>query len=216
MAEKKKFINVTVPLLNKELEVLGNPKDLENKTIKLDLSRKLKGKGVMATFQIKIIEDKLIAFPKKMELVATYIKKIMRKRIDYVEDSFQTQCKDVQITIKPFLITRKRVSKAVRKNLRNTAKEFLISELKNKTYLEISEEIFYGELQKTMLPKLKKVYPLAFCDFKCFETKEFSSIDFSNFKFEEESDEESDEEENETDEKNEEENLKEKENANKE
>ena len=100
----------------------------------------------------------------------------MRKRVDYVEDSFKTSCKDIRVTIKPFLITRKKVSRAVRKNLRNTTKEFLIEYLKEKTYNELCIELLDGTLSKTMLPKLKKIYPLSFCDIRVFETKDIEKI----------------------------------------
>jgi ribosomal protein S3AE len=102
---------------------------------------------------------------------------MMRKRTDYVEDSFQARCKDIRTTIKPLLITRKKVSRAVRKNLRNTTKEFLLEYLKEKDFIEVCNEILDGTLQKTMLPKLKKVYPLSFCDIRVFETKDLKKID---------------------------------------
>jgi len=41
MAMKKKFIEVESPVTNETLEVLGTPEDLHNKTIKLDLARKI-------------------------------------------------------------------------------------------------------------------------------------------------------------------------------
>ena len=41
-----------------------------------------------------------------------------------------------------------------------------------------------------MLPKLKKVYPLSFCDIRIFETKEIEKIDLSKIKIAEETQEE--------------------------
>ena len=106
----------------------------------------------------------------------------MRKRTNYVEDSIKTKCGEVAITIKPFLITRKKVSKAVRKNLRKTAKEFLTEYAKEKSYLHLSEEILSGDLQRQMLPKLKKVYPLSFCEIRVFEITK--PTDLENIKIE--------------------------------
>jgi ribosomal protein S3AE len=182
MAERKKFKEVQIPLLNQSIHVLGTTNELLNKTIKLDLSRKMRGKGLTVTFQIKEIEEKLVGIPKSMELVKAYIRRIMRKRADYVEDSFKAQAADVRVTIKPLLITRKRVSRAVRRNLRNTAREFLLSYVKEKKYSELCNELIAGDLQKEMLPKLKKVYPLAFCDLRVFETKEMDKLDVNDFK----------------------------------
>ena len=176
MAERKRFIDVQIPILDSELRVLGTLEDLNKKTIKLDLTRKLRGKGLTIKFRIFNYKNKLIAIPNRLELVKSYIRRIMRKRVDYVEDSFKTSCKDIRVTIKPFLITRKKVSRAVRKNLRNTTKEFLIEYLKEKTYNELCIELLDGTLSKTMLPKLKKIYPLSFCDIRVFETKDIEKI----------------------------------------
>ncbi len=182
MAERKRFIDVEIPILGDTIQVLGTPKELDKKTIKLDLSRRMRGRGLNVTFQIFSEEKTLTAFPKKMELVMAYIRRMMRKKVDYVEDSFKAQCKDIRVTIKPMLITRKRVSRVVRKNLRNTTKEFLLEYLKNKDYNEICEELLESTLQKQMLIKLKKVYPLSFCDIRVFETKELEKIDLESAK----------------------------------
>jgi len=177
MAERKKYIDVQIPILNSTTKVLGTPETLNNKTIKLDLTRQLRGKGLIIKLRILNQEGKLIAIPNNIELSGSYIKKMMRKRVNYVEDSFKTKCADVQVTIKPFLITRKKVSKVVQKNLRNTTKEFIIEYLKEKEYNQVCHEILSNILQKTMLPKLKKIYPLSFCEIRKFGTTELKKID---------------------------------------
>ena len=182
MAERKRFINVEIPILETTIQVLGTLENLDKKTIKLDLTRQLRGKGLEIVLRIFNHDGKLIAVPKKLELMKAYIRRMMRKRADYVEDSFVAQCADIKTTIKPFLITRKRVSRAVRKNLRNTAKEFILDYVKDKTYNELAEEVLEGIFQKAMLPKLKKVYPLSFCEFRIFETKDLEKIDLSTIK----------------------------------
>jgi ribosomal protein S3AE len=156
---------------------LGTAEELHKKTIKLDLTRQLRGKGLTVKLRIFNQEGKLVAIPNKMELVTSYVRRMMRKRTDYVEDSFQARCADVRVTIKPLLITRKKVSRAVRKNLRNTAREFILEYIKEKDFIEICNEILDGTLQKAMLPRLKKVYPLSFSDIRVFETKELEKID---------------------------------------
>ncbi len=52
MAEKKRYIEVQVPFLGESLRVLGTPEDLHHKTIKLDLTRKLRGKGLTIKLRI--------------------------------------------------------------------------------------------------------------------------------------------------------------------
>ena len=177
MAERKKYIEVQVPFLRESLRVLGTPQELENKTIKLDLTRKLRGKGLTVKLRIFNVEGKLYAIPNSLTLSSSYIRRMMRKRTNYVEDSFQCRCADIRATFKPHLITRKKVSRVVRKNLRNTTKEFITEYCKDKDFATITQDIYDGTLQKTLLPKLKKVYPLSFCDIRVFETKELQKID---------------------------------------
>ena len=177
MAERKKYIEVQVPFLGESLRVLGTPQDLHNKTIKLDLTRKLRGKGLTIKLRIFNQEGKLFAIPNSLTLASLYIRRMMRKRTNYVEDSFQARCSDIRVTFKPHLITRKKVSRVVRKNLRNTTREFIIDYVKEKDYITTCQEIFDGTLQKTLLPKLKKIYPLSFCDIRVFETKDLEKID---------------------------------------
>lgn len=179
MAERKKYIDVEIPILDSSMRVLGTLENLHDKTIKLDLTRQLRGKGLTIKFRIFNNEGKLVGIPNKMELVNSYIRRMMRKRSDYVEDSFLGRCADIRATIKPILITRKRVSRAVRKNLRNTAKEFILEYIKEKDFYELCQDILEGTLQKAMLPKLKKVYPLSFCEIRIFETKELAKIDLN-------------------------------------
>ena len=180
MAERKKFVDIETPFLRDTLEALGTSKELENKTIHLDMSRKMRGKGLILTLQIiKSENEKLYAVPKKFLLTGSYIRRVMRKRTDYAEDSFKAVSIDgAELTVKPLMITRKKVSRAVRKNLRNTARESLINYMKEKTFIEICEDLFSGAMQKELLPKLKKVYPLAFFDLRVFETKDIQKLGF--------------------------------------
>ncbi len=196
MAEKKKFIDIEVPMIKTSIEALGTKESLTNRTIKLDLSRKLRGKGLNVTFQIMNTDNDLIAIPKRMELLTSYVTKIVRKKVDYVEDSFKTTTKDgINVEIKPLLITRKKVSRAVRRKLREVAKENILEFVKENTYLDIAQALFSSELQKTILPKLKKVYPLAFCDLRVFNTKEIAKVDVSKVEISDEEDEDDGEDE---------------------
>ena len=179
MAERKKYIDVKVPFLGETLRVLGTPQELDDKTIKLDLTRKLRGKGLTVKLRIFNREGTLYAIPNSLILASSYIRRMMRKRTDYIEDSFQVRCTDAKVTFKPHLITRKKVSRVVRKNLRNTTKDFIVEYTKERDYMTVAQDIYDGTLQKTLLPKLKKVYPLSFCDIRVFETKDLKKIDIN-------------------------------------
>ena len=181
MALRRKFIDIELPLLDMTERVLGTPEYLEGRNLSIDMTRKMRGKGLEIVFKIFSYEGKLFGLPKKMHLMKFYIKRVMRKRISYVEDTIKTECRDGRIVIKPFLITRKKVSRAVRNNLRSTAKKLILDFVSDKTYEEIADSILKGDLQKEIHPKLKKIYPLSFCDIRVFETPDIQGL-IENYK----------------------------------
>jgi len=165
--EKKKFFEIEIPQLKFKTKALASsPASLNNRTIKLDLTRLLRGKSLEATIKVSATKDKATGEITKLNLLGFYIRRAMRKSISYVEDSFSAECKKGKIRIKPFMITRKKVSRSVRKALRQGSKEFLIGYVKDKTPEEIFSDTISGKLQKTLSQKMKKIYPLAFCEIR--------------------------------------------------
>ena len=107
---KKKFYEVEIPMFNEKFEVyLNSLESIKDKTIKLDVTRKLKGKSVEAIFTVKVENNKAYADPKKITLLPFFINHMMHKGISYVEDSFKAQTKESEVIIKPFIIPRKKV-----------------------------------------------------------------------------------------------------------
>ena len=170
--QKKKFFNIEVPLINENYEVQAYLlEDLNNKTMKFDMTRKLKGKSLDLVFTIKVKDDKATTIPKKLRLMPFFIKHMLRKRISYIEDSIKAQTKENNIIIKPFLITRKKVSRAVRKTLRNSAKNWIEDNCKTLTNTQLFEDILQGKFQRELSIKLKKIYPLSLCEVRILEIK---------------------------------------------
>jgi ribosomal protein S3AE len=170
---KKKFFDVDIPVVNKQTQLQAyEVSELRGRFLKYDLTRMLKGKSMMLTLKVIIEKDKATTIPKKIVLLPYFLKRMMRKGTDYVEDSFSAECKDAVLKIKPFLITRRKVSRAVRKALRNKTKEELIDYVKDKNSYELFEELIKNQIQKPLSLKLKKIYPLALCEIRILEAKE--------------------------------------------
>ena len=169
---KQKFFDVEIPLINKIANLRAfDLKDLDGKFIKYDLTRILKGKSAIIQLKVKIEEDKAIAYPRKIKLMSSYLKRMVRKGTNYVEDSFSVNCEDFQLKIKPFLITRRKVSRAVRNALRKKAKEELTNYVKDKNIETIFQDLLKNQIQKPLSLKLKKIYPLSLCEIRVLEVK---------------------------------------------
>lgn len=164
---KKRFFDVEMPIINKETQLYGyDTKELEGRIISYDLTRLLKGKNIILKLKVKIEKDTATSEPIEMTLMPYYLRRMIRKGTNYVEDSFSAECKDALLKIKPFLITRKKVSREVRKALREKAKEEIISYIKTKTSEALFSDIMLNKFQKSLSLKLKKIYPLSLCEIR--------------------------------------------------
>jgi len=171
---KKRFFDVDIPLIRKETQLQAyEQKELEKRNIKYDLTRMLRGKGVLLQLEVRMNQDKLTTIPKAIQLMPYHLKRMVRKGTNYVEDSFSAECGDSLIKIKPFLITRRKVSRKVRKALRNKAREELIKYVKEKPSERIFEEILKNQIQKSLSLKLKKIYPLSLCEIRIMKVEKF-------------------------------------------
>src|SRR3989338_4629406 len=167
---KKIFFEVDAPITATKIHLLSaSPEELNGKTIKLDLTKNLRGKSLELKLRIKNNDGKLTAHPELLSLAVSYIRRVMRNGADYCEDSFRAETKDHTVTIKPLMLTRKRVSREILKTLRENAKKFLTGHLKTRSSYEIFSEIVTNKLQKDLSLKLKKTYPLALCEIRMFE-----------------------------------------------
>ena len=170
---KKKFFDVEIPLIGKETQMQAYElSELDGRFLRYDLTRILRGKSIMLTLKVKVEKNEAITIPKKIELMPYSLRRMVRKGTNYVEDSFSAENKDSNLKIKPLLVTRRKVSRAIRKELRNKAREEIISYVKDKTSEELFDEILKSQLQKYLSLKLKKIYPLALCEIRILEAKE--------------------------------------------
>jgi ribosomal protein S3AE len=169
---KKRFFDVEIPSIKKETQLQAYElKELEGRTIIYDLTRLLRGKNILAQFNVIVKEDKAEAEPIGIKLLPSFLRRIIRKGTNQIDDSFEVETKDSKILIKPFLITRKKVPRKIRKSLRNKAREEIISYCKEKTAGQIFDDILKNSLQKELSFKLKKIYPLSLCEIRIFRIK---------------------------------------------
>ena len=168
---KKAFFEVSAPFTSAKIALYaGSADELVGKTVNVDLTRVLKGKNFELKARVfKNESGALEAEPTGISLAGSYIRRMMRTGIDYVEDSFGAECKDKKVIAKPFMITRNKVSRSVRRELRNTAQKFLKDYFKARTAKEVLGEITSNKVQKDLFLKLKKIYPLSFCEIRVFE-----------------------------------------------
>lgn len=169
---KKKYFDLKLEIFNTTISLLAfKPEELKGRKIKFDLTKILKGKNCEGRFVVKEKNNQLIGEIYEFKLHPSYIRRLIGRNISIVEDSFICKTKEGDFIVKPFLITRKKVHKSVRKALRDEAKEFLIKDLENKTRTNLFQEVILATIQKQLSKKLKKIYPLAVCELRIVKVK---------------------------------------------
>ena len=167
---KRKFFEVKVPFTNTKAHLYGSTlEQFENNIIKLDLTRNLRGKNLELRAKVKKVDQELDSDPISLELLTSFVRRMMRKGSDYVEDSFETDCKDGVLRVKPFMLTRKKVSRAIRNELRVATKKFIESHFKIRTIHELFSDTMANKIQRELFIKLKKIYPLSLCEIRVIE-----------------------------------------------
>jgi len=172
--KRKKFFEVDIPLIRKQTQLYAfDIKELEGRDIKYDLTRILKGKNILLRLKVSVEKDNAIAVPMEINLLSSLLQRVVRKGTDYVEDSFSAECKDAQLRIKPLFVTRARVSRQIKKALREKAKEELMKAIKSEDSEKVFEDVLRGKIQKELSLKLKKIYPLSFCEIRILKVEKF-------------------------------------------
>ena len=174
--KRKKFFEVDIPLIRKQTQLYAfDIKELEGRDIKYDLTRILKGKNILLRLKVSVEKDNAIAVPMEINLLSSLLQRVVRKGTDYVEDSFSAECKDARLRIKPLLVTRARVSRQIKKALREKAKEELMKAIKS----EDSEKVFEDVLRNF----LKIFQLLKFLFHRMIKDKFFLILDLILFEF---------------------------------
>jgi len=180
---KQKFWDVEIPIIQKTTYLYAfEPEELDGKTLIYDLTRILRGKGTLLTAKVKVNEKEVTTIPKEVRILPYFLRRMVRKGTDYVEDSFVLECKDAKLIIKPLLVTRRKVSRRIKNALREKAKKELAEYLKENSSEDIFREILQGKLQKILSAKLKKIYPLSVFEIKTIRVESQKEIIQSEIK----------------------------------
>jgi len=104
------------------------------------------------------------------EISNSFIKRVVRKGRDKVDDSLTAQTKDnINIKLKPLLVAKHKIKGSISTDLRKSSREFLSNAVKSLTYQELINSIIYNKLQKDLRTTLNKIYPLSVCEIRVLE-----------------------------------------------
>jgi small subunit ribosomal protein S3Ae len=128
----------------------------------MQLSGDVKRQSANIQFEISGIKDnklttKIIGY----SFSPSSIKRLVRRRITRVDDSILVRSKDKKLVrIKPLLLTRGKVSRAVEQNMRAKLRQELIKSVSNTEFETLFNLILKYQLQRELRDRLSKVYPI--------------------------------------------------------
>ena len=167
--KKKKWIKITAPKFLEERVIgesfLSEPAEAIKRTVKVNLMQvtgDIKSQNIAVKFQIADFKDnKLQTKIDSYEYLPSSVKRLMRRSITRIDESFVVSTKDgVKIRIKPLLITREKVSRSVEKKLRAELKAELVKFVTGVSYEELYTEIIQNKIQNDLKKKFNVIYPL--------------------------------------------------------
>jgi len=168
--KKKKWYPILASQEFRQIEIgetiTSSPNSLINRTINVNLAqltKDMKKQNLTITFRINgVKEDKALTEVKKYFINPSSIKRITSRDKNKIIDSFKAKTKDnINIRIKPLLITKSKTKKSVLTSLRKATREILTKEINSKTYSELISSLLDYRMIIQIKNKLKKIYPLS-------------------------------------------------------
>lgn len=168
--KKKKWYSILASQEFRQTEIgetiSSSPNSLIGRTINVNLSqltKDMKKQNYSITFKITDVkDDRALTEVKKYFLNSSAIKRIISRDKNKIIDSFTAKTKDnINIRIKPLLITKSKTKKSVLTALRKKTQEIFKKEISLKTYSELISSLLDYRYIVQIKNKLKKIYPLS-------------------------------------------------------
>lgn len=167
--KKKNWYEIVAPKIFDE-RIIGEttvtePSKLIGKPVLLNLmvlTNDPKKQNISVKFIVDSVQDnRAITKFTGYYLNSSSLRRFMRKAATRIDDSFIAETADnINIRIKPFLLTRRDVTGSVSTNIRRLARSLIIKQIKKNTYEKLIIAIVTNKFQRSLSMAIKKIYPL--------------------------------------------------------
>ena len=150
------------------------PEQLQNKHLRVNLGFLMgdpKKQSYTVTFKVVEIKGETgVAELVGYALGPSAVKRLIRKGIGKIEDSFVVTTKDNQrFQIKPVFVTRYPTYASVRTALRKRTRELILEMFQQMEGKDVFIHIMSNKLQMDLKSQLRKIFPLAISEIRLFE-----------------------------------------------
>lgn len=166
---RKIWYRIVGPKLFGQMELgetyLTSPEGAMGRNLKVnlkDITGNMKDQNAYVKFTIDEVEGSTLkASASGFELTATYVKRMVRKNTDRLDDYLVFKTKDGRnVVIKTLLVTQAKAQRSVLKQLRQKMKAYLADEVKNNTFETVIVNLVSRKTQMTLKKILYKIYPI--------------------------------------------------------
>lgn len=157
------------------------PQELIGRHLHLNLMTLLndpKKQSITVHFKIESVKGDIgVATLVHYQLNNSYLKRMVRKTSNKVEESFLLTTKDGQLCrIKPVLFTRNKVNNSTLTSIRKKAEEHLKQVAQQLTLVELFSLVVSNKLQMELKGALRKIYPVSSCEIKMLYTEKSPTV----------------------------------------
>lgn len=152
----------------------SNPNLILNKRTQVylnSLTNDPKNQNIKLIFSVNKIEND-IAYSElvRYELVPAFIRRVVKRDRDKIDDSFIAETKDnLKVRIKPIVMTRNVAKGIIVTKLRKEIRENLLRNIKTFDYSELLMNTINHSIQNSLRDSIKKIYPIASCEIRILE-----------------------------------------------
>ncbi len=177
---KKAWFRIVAPKMFAQKEIgeayLANAEVAVNRFVKVnlrELSGNIKDQNSYLKFQItnvagSTLETKVVGY----ELTASYIKRMVRKNCDRMDDYFVVVTKDgIKLVLKTFMLTTHKTHRSVQIQLRAMLQKGVREEAAKNDFETFMLGVAGSKIQFGLRRKLSKIYPLKDVAFRVLEVK---------------------------------------------
>jgi len=135
------------------------------------LMRDSKKQNVNMTFEVMgIAEGKAITQMKRIVIIPSSIKRLVRRGQERIDDSFLVTTKDgLSVRLKPFFLTKNQCSNLICTSLRMKARELFEAYAKETTFDNLVQDILSKKMIREAKAVLDKIFPLKVCELRVVE-----------------------------------------------
>ena len=156
--------------------ISGNPENLMNRILEIpvvNVTEVMKPEMIYSNlwFRVKHVDAaKVLTEVVGYNVAFSYLRSLARRRRSVIHHVVDVETKDdKKVRVKAMLVTQKKVSSTVKRNLRKAFEKSIVDNVRKRTYPEFVKAVIDGQLNAELFREINKINPVGHILVKKFE-----------------------------------------------